>query len=257
MQSAETELRFKYHGGPLLSHVRLHLIYWGSHWNTKEGKELMSGVTEATRKMVDGGYLSQLAQYNIPAGQPFEVRSVTAVLDDGSDPPNPFADSEGKGPSDVRDKIESLIERKVLDPYSDPTAEALYMVMMPRGVVCSTADDDGETGDGQHFYFDDNGRNVYYGWVRSGSAERALERITSTLSEELVEAITDPIPGKGWVGSEATEDVEVCDACEGVNARVNGVLVRTYYSNADEDCVAGKPAALAAGGIAKPASAQG
>src|ERR1035441_7662856 len=102
---------------------------------------------------------------------------LTAVLDDGSDPPNPFADSEGKGPSDVRDKIESLIERKVLDPYSDPTAEALYMVMMPRGVVCSTADDDGETGDGQHFYFDDNGRNVYYGWVRSEEHTSELQSL--------------------------------------------------------------------------------
>jgi hypothetical protein len=112
------------------------------------------------------------------------------------------------------------------------------MVIMPRGVTCSTADDDGEDGDGQHFYFDYHGRNIYYGWVRSGSAERALERITSTLSEELIEAMTDPIPGKGWVVSAAGEEVEVCDVCEGVNARVNGVLVRTYYSNDAQDCVA-------------------
>ena len=250
MQNAEKELRFKYHGGPLLSHVRLHLIYWGAHWNTKEGRELMSGVTEAARKMADGDYLAQLAQYNIPAGQPFEVKSVTSVLDDKSDPPNPFADSEGKGRSDVRDEIRSLIVRKVLDPHSDPTAEPLYMVILPRGVACSTADDDGEAGDGRHFYFEHNGRNIYYGWARSGSAERALERITSTLSEELVEAITDPIPGKGWVAPEATEKFEVCDVCEGVNIKVNGVLVRAYYSNADEDCVAGKPAA-------KRASARG
>jgi hypothetical protein len=246
MDNAEKELRFEYHGGPVLSRLRFYLVYWGSHWKTNEGRQLVSRVTESAGNMVDGGYLSQLAQYNRPPGQPFEVMSVAAVLDDGSDPPNPFADSEGKGRSDVRDEIKSLIDRKVLDPHSDPNSDALYMVIMPRGLTCSTADDDGETGAGQHFYFDLNGRNIYYGWVRSGSSERVLERITTTLSEELVEAITDPIPGTGWVASEATEDVEVCDACEGVNARVNGVLVKTYYSNEDRDCVTGKLAALPA-----------
>jgi hypothetical protein len=241
MHSAEKELKFEYHGGPVLSRVRLYLIYWGSHWSTKEGKHLMSGVTESARKMAEGGYLSHLSQYNKPSGQPFEVSCAAPVLDDKSDPPNPFADSEdsdGKGRSDVRDEIKSLIGRKLLDPPSDGTAEPLYMVIMPHGATCSTADDDGEDGAGQHFYFDYNGRNTYYGWVRSGSSERALERITASLSEELVEAITDPIPGKGWVTSGTTEDVEVCDICQGVNLLVDGVLVRTYYSNDDQDCVA-------------------
>jgi hypothetical protein len=240
MHSAEKQLKFEYHGGPLLSRLRLYLIYWGSHWNTETGTDMMLRITGAVQSMADGEYQSQLAQYNFPAGQPFEIKSVAAVLDDASDPPKTFEDSEGKGRSDVRDEITSLFARGKLDQDFDSTADALYMVILPRGVVCSTADDDGEDGDGQHFYFEHNGRNVYYGWARSGSAERAFERITSTLSEEITEAMTDPIPGRGWVVSEAAEAVEVCDVCEGVNAKVNGVFVRTYYSNAARDCVAGR-----------------
>jgi len=239
MQSGGKQLRFEYHGGMLLPRVRLYLIYWGSHWTTYDGQELMAQVTAAARKMFGGDYLSQLAQYNILDGRPFEVVSVTEIVDDNVGPPEIFKDSEDSGGSDVRDEIVSLIGRGLLDPSSDSGAEPLYMFIMPQGVTCSTADADGEDGDGQHFYFDYEGRNIYYGWARWGSAERALERITSTLSEEVIEAMTDPIPGQGWVVSASGEQDEVCDVCEGVNARVNGVLVRTYYSNKDQDCVAG------------------
>ena len=256
MDDDEKQLKFKLKEGPVLSHVHLSLIYWGSRW--KEEGDLMSHVTESVRSMVDGDYLSQLSQYNVPAGQPFEVRLVAAVQDYDSDPPNPFADSEKKGgPSDVRNEITRLIDGSKLGPPSDGASQALYMVIMPKGVTCSTADDDDEDGAGQHFYFEHNGQKVYYGWSRSGASDTALERITSTLSEEIVEAITDPEPGKGWVASATGEDVEVCDVCQGVNLRVDGVLVRAYYSNRVQDCVAGKAAPLRVGELAKPAVAQG
>jgi len=256
MDGDDKQLKFENKGGPLLSHVRLYLIYWGSYWK-QEGK-LMSDVTVSIGSMVDGDYLSQLAQYNVPDGQPFEVRLAGTVTDYESGPPNPFSDSEKKGgPSDVRNEIMRLIDGDKLGPPSDGTSQALYMVIMPKGVTCSTADDDGEDGDGQHFYFVHNGQQVYYGWSRSGASDSALERITSTLSEEIVEAITDPEPGKGWVASATGEEVEVCDVCQGVNLRVDGVLVRAYYSNRVQDCVAGKAAPLRVGELAKPAVAQG
>lgn len=221
--------------GPVLSRVRLHLIYWGKYWDGKDANKLKTDIATAVTKILQpSGYLSNVAQYT-------DDHTIDVILNDSpipinSEPPTPFND-----PPDSVAAITSLIAAGSVphpDPNSDPQhRHQLYMLMLPPGVTPSNPDR-GEPAGGEHDSFKYQGTPVYYGWVRSTSVGDPLPRITVALSEELIEAITDPEHFTGWVSSDKEE---ICDVCEGVNWRVDGVLVRTYYSNAHGDCIPRPP----------------
>ncbi len=231
----------------VLSTVQLNLVFWGSDWARPALRDLKDKVERAANEMCAGGYLWGLAQYN--HDEHIRVTSVIPCLDTETPVPKEFTDPadplEPKKRSDVVDEIKSLIKAgQIAVPAPGDSAKAcdlLCIVIMPPDVKCGGPSPK-ESLDGQHFYFDyEDGqkRRVYYGWVLHGS----IQRITTSLSEELVEAITDPVPdpAMGWqIKDNMGIGLELCDVCAGITADVAGVRVQTYYSAYHRDAIAGE-----------------
>lgn len=235
-------------GHPVLSHVDLHLVYWGAAW--KGLGQVMTDVRTKVQALCKSDYFKGLAEYNGDRNIAIEGPKFHQDLEElpkhirerrrFTDP----ADSRQQ--SDVVDEI-----RRLLGGAADPKIESpkegytlLCVVLMPPGVACSSRTPEGEPPIGQHFYFDYGQQRIYYGWVLYASN---VDKITAILSEELVEAITDPEPPTGWVMQDNIGvNRELCDVCEAVTQDVNGeaggqpvsVRVKAYYSRKHGDAVA-------------------
>ena len=112
--------------------------------------------------------------------------------------------------------------------------QGLYMVVMPAGVGSNQS---GVIGEHSYYSFGSPATNVPFGWVTQGS----VDSFSVVFSHELVEACTDP-EGTGWTSATACGVghggwCEIGDVCQGSDARVHGVLVQRYWSNADNQCV--------------------
>jgi hypothetical protein len=70
-------------------------------------------------------------------------------------------------------------------PPLDADNQNLYLVIMPQGVSNQNSGFVGE----HTYYVDPAGRNVHFGWITNGGT---LNGVTSILSHELVESVTDP-----------------------------------------------------------------
>lgn len=240
LEPATPPVRFEFRNGTFLSRVQLHLIFWGAHWRTSQHPS-MERVSDAVKRIIrPGGYLSGLAQYNPLGCQPVVDLVQTRFDLDPERAPEQFQDEGGH--SDIVDEIRSLMGPIEKEIPPDPGTQQLYIVIMPPGTTCSSTDGDGEPLVGEHSWFVKDGhRRVYYGWVLHGS----MDRMTIALSEEIVEAITDPEPPccddslAGWVMKDNQDTFqEICDVCAGVTAKVDNVLVQTYFSNEKMDCIA-------------------
>ncbi len=238
LEATTPPVRFEFRKGAFLSRVQLHLIYWGAYW--RDADPSMANINAAVQKLIrPGGYLSGLAQYNRGCEPVVELIRTRDDLDPEG-PSKTFKDEASH--SDVVEEVKSLMGAIDRESPPDPHAQPLFLVMMPRGTTCSSTDTDGSPLAGEHGWFVHDGhRRVYYGWVLHGT----LDRITTALSEELVEAITDPEPPccddalAGWVMKDNQGDFqELCDVCEGVTATIDHVRVQTYFSNEKMDCVA-------------------
>jgi hypothetical protein len=61
-----------------------------------------------------------------------------------------------------------------------------------------------------------------------------LDALTSTTSHELCEAITDPIPGKGWYDD---TNGEIGDICAWKTRILGGYTIQLEWSNKASSCV--------------------
>src|SRR5262249_1126652 len=88
---------------------------------------------------------------------------------------------------------------------------------------------------GAHGYFDFDGASRYYGWTYCGS----LDEMTSVLSHETVEMVTNPT-GEEWYAEQS--GYELSDLCAWLaphdhDVRVNGVLASRYCAASGQRCV--------------------
>jgi len=222
---------FSYGGGRLLTAVRVHLVFWGSAWLAWPPPNATVGAcADAVVTILASDYMNSLAQYSVGHGS---LGSVTVVTDSvgGSpaDPPNPFSND------DVWQLVEHLRAAGRI-PTGDIGAagQGLYMVVMPAGVGSNQP---GVIGEHSYYWFGWPSTNVPFGWVTQSS----VDSFSEVFSHELVESCTDP-EGTGWTSATACGAnhggwCEIGDVCQGSDARVHGVLVQRYWSNADNQCV--------------------
>ena len=214
--------KFTDNGGAVIEIARLQIIYWGAAWSSNPAPTPSSDdVTNAVRLMLAGPYLTGLAQYrNIGRGH-----LLGATVIDSSDPPNPFQDS------DVSNFINARIGDGTL-PGLDGANQNLYLVVMPEGVVSTNANFIGE----HTYYTDGSGNRVHFGWVTNSGN---LDRVTTTLSHELVESCTD-LEGSAILGVAGTCSqpgwCEIGDVCSSVSD-LYGVTVQSFWSENDQQCI--------------------
>jgi len=226
--------------GPVIPVVKVYLIFWGTAWlATPHPVPYSADIIIAVSNILNSPYLSKVDQYDnrLHYGHPSEHGSLaettfvnSAVGPAGSqspaDPPNPFPDNA------VTLLVTNLIANRTL-PNPDDEPNALYVVIMPKGVSSAS------TGFlGEHFTSSISGysNQAHIAWLTNNGT---LSSVTTIFSHELVESVTDPegtavtgVPGtcnqSGWC--------EIGDICN-TTGTVNGVVVQSYWSDEDQACV--------------------
>jgi hypothetical protein len=222
---------FTDHGGAVLPAVGVQLVLWGAAWPGASNPS-PDDVSAAVGAILSGSYMGALDQYRgIGSGT---VAGPTVVVAD-SDPPDQFTNAA------VMNLIRVLLEQhRVPEP---DTGQLLYCVVMPPGIAAS---DPNVIGEHSLFYYTDIdilnfdidiAQKAYFAWVLN---DGTLDGITTILSHELVEAVTDP-EGNAILGDAATcyggGWCEIGDVCQGDTGQSNGVTVQKYWSQRDGACV--------------------
>jgi hypothetical protein len=241
----------KYYGGPMLSHVKIQVVYWnGAVKHQDQIPGFYSAITQSP-------YFDWLKEYD---SGPYKIgRGV--LLGAYTDPsPNPSAALED---ADVQAELSSLIGKSAVP---QPDADTLYMMYFPPGVsIDMQGSGSCQVFCAYHGTFLDNGKEVNYGVIPDqggscaggcGTDPVEFNNETSVSSHEMIEAVTDPAVGLvtgnepvaplGWYDLNYGEIGDICNAGQ---AKVGGYTVQREWSNARGLCVssasdAGTPAGL-------------
>jgi hypothetical protein len=210
-------------GGPVLAHIRLHIVYWGNSWD--QHVPLIAGIDAAARAILSGNYVTLLSEYRADIG----VGSVvTSQVLHRTDPGSGFTESDVRMLlSDVFDSGELSLPQQTDDAYlvfSPPG------VRLPGILGAHTVMDD---------YISPNGARpmIYFGWITEPAS--TLDGYTCTLAHEIVEMITDPhFDGIHFPVAPQMNDVrEIADLCPDCYRRNDGTTVQAWYSRQSGGCI--------------------
>jgi Bacterial Ig-like domain (group 3) len=215
-----------YHGGPLLQHVQVESVYYGTPWTTDAGlQQQISQVDGFLQYFTSSPYMSVLQQYNVSPGT-FTGHDVVA-----QDP----AGGQTIDDSQIRAALDSEIASSKVPT---PSANQLYVFFTAPGVVV-TQNGQSSAADfaGYHDVFTDSaGDTVYYAVVPypnggvSSQPLTTLQQDTLVLSHEVSEAVTDPDTQTGWFDA---QQQEIGDLAQGTSGLLHGYVVQGVWSQAD------------------------
>jgi hypothetical protein len=147
--------------------------------------------------------------------------------------------SPDPGGSVQDDAIQRLLQQEI-DAGMLPAINrnTLYFVFLPDGVQVIQ----GNGSSCQSFcgYHDSFGSNVYYavmpypGCSGCTGGQTVFDALTSTISHELCESITDPIPGQGWYDD---NHGEIGDICAWKTRMVGSYNIQLEWSNKAGSCI--------------------
>jgi hypothetical protein len=165
-----------YHGGPILQHVRVEILYWGPDLAQNSLHRSFNGFFQSL--FDDGRYMARLAQYSA-AGYRIGNGSLEATTSDGATVPVRVTDAQ------IQAEISAQIQ---VGKLPAPGADRLYVVLLPATVILVDPNgiDSRQGFTGYHYYSRAGG--FPYAVVRSVDPDE----MTITASHELAEAVTDP-----------------------------------------------------------------
>ena len=219
-----------YRGGQLLSSVKVFTIFWGAAWQQQPQNDMLQKVNQFFDTILTSALMDQLTEYNtngmtIGHGQRIGTVTITSphlahtVTDNG---------------------IRHMLQQEIATNHAipQPTPNTLYFVYLPPGVSVSQ----GGSRSCQAFcgYHDGINGQIFYaampfpGCQGCTGSLAPIDALTSTSSHELVEAITDPIPGQGWYDD---ANGEIGDICAWKTKQVNGITVQQEWSNQHNQCM--------------------
>jgi hypothetical protein len=247
-----------YRGGPVISSVEVHTVFWGS------GVPNQSQLDAFYTAIADSSYIDGLSEYDTP------TQNIAHGSFKGS-----FVDTKAPSGSSVSDDaIQQEIGQRIDDgSLPQPDANTLFMVHFPAGVTITMQ---GSTSCQQfcayHSSFTHGSIDVYYGVIPDftgacagcGGESDELDSTTVVSSHEVAEGITDPDIGVanqtqneqklGWYDD--TND-EIGDVCQGQSATVAGYRVTKLWSNRANACIVPGSAAGGGGGAGGGGSGAG
>jgi hypothetical protein len=186
-------IRVQYYGGPLLQHVRVSTLFWGSYWKQNQLTDYFNNFFVAL--FDDGRFMANLIQYGVqnrPIGSGEFIRTVV----DTDGPPTQVTDEQ------IQAEIRARIEDGTLP---QPDANTCYVVFTPPLVVVTKDGRDSVDGfEAYHdYYFDGRGGGFAYALIPYKDRSRLQSAfhwrpdprlMTTAISHELTEAVTDPEP---------------------------------------------------------------
>jgi uncharacterized repeat protein (TIGR01451 family) len=249
--------------GPLtprvLGHPNIHNVFWDDNWNDHHSGAFSTDSIDAmTQKLVDSNYFDFAGQYG-----------VGHASFDGSDTAGGLLNPCSSNPGSTTDFVSilgfiecetSIFPTGVPSPTPGPFGgDDLYVVYLPKG---TTIDNFGinkscDSFGAYHFMGTTitllGGAQVTFAAVPLDCANGDPDQLSELASHEIIEASTDPNVGMGWIDDSKFDitnltplltEGEAADICESIGdvptdpVRVNnGVMVGTYWSNADNACV--------------------
>jgi hypothetical protein len=233
-----------YDGGPLLNTgsgpVQVDLVFWGTVFANQRQSE--APLVTAVQNLLNGPLFTALSQYD-RSGQtlPSKPGDITlAGTQTINSDPGYYSGRDGAfdvSDNDVQNMLSANIGGAIPSPPPDvkglPAPNLIYLVIPE-----ANSEDTADGAFGVHGTDPAALPRYYYGWsINDGT----LPTVMSTLSHELVEAITDPNGGGpphtgGFtLASPASQaGLEFCDGLgQDFLANVNGVDVQSYFSQAD------------------------
>jgi hypothetical protein len=176
-----------YHGGPLLSHVEVHNVFYGQSWTSYDSWGLMRySLDKFQSDITQSPYMAMLGEYGVGRGQ-----------FGGYDQTN-----DALGGSVNESQIQGMLTREILSgnvPWE--TGQQLYFVYLPPNV--RSAWDQANSTVGHHGSFVlplwPYNSTVYYAVITHptgntgfSSSLNVFQNLTEVSSHELAEAVTDP-----------------------------------------------------------------
>jgi hypothetical protein len=188
-----------YHNGPLLSHVEVQAVFYGSDWFTPANRQTAGQLQNYLSTLVNSSYMDMLyyAGYGVGRGRADSGYIANYNLAKN----NPYVYLYD---SSIRSNLLSLIGNGSLAPND---ANRLYMVFVEPGVPVWSG---GHTL-GYHSFIPYYAGNAYYAVIPyPGGVNANISNfwpyygITAVASHELAEGVTDPLFGYysyyGWYG---------------------------------------------------------
>jgi hypothetical protein len=220
---------FTYRGGALLTSVQVFTIFWGAQWGGNASVKPMAGrINQFFADILASPLIDQLAEYSVPGktiGHGTYVGTTTIV--DGA-PAKTVTDSQ------VRKQLAKWIAAGTVPKK---TRNSLYFVYLDPNVTSVMG---GSRSCQNYCGYHNNSGTLYYAVMPYPSCTgclaglSAFDALTGTSSHELCEAITDPVPGKGWYDD---NNGEIGDICAWSFKKVAGYNVQVEWSQKQGKCV--------------------
>jgi hypothetical protein len=218
-----------YRNGPLLTAVEVFTIFWGSAWQQAQ-RQMPAQINQFFDFILTSPLIAQLAEYSVPGKQiGHGVRVGTVTL---TTPTLVHSVSD----TAIQHMLQQEITTNAAIPK--PTANTLYFVYLPPGVRVVQ----GGSASCQAFcgYHSDVSGAIFYAVMPFAGcrgclgALSAFDALTTTSSHELCEAITDPIPGRGWYDD---AHGEIGDICAWKTKKLGQYTVQMEWSNRANKCL--------------------
>jgi len=212
-------------GGIKMVDPQVQLVFWGAEWTKPAPPTSPQAIESAVQVLCQGIYFEPLSEYGA-----FE--SITyggSYYASSSEPPAQFVRGNVQG------LVTSLIGAgSVPKPNTGNYADWIYCVLMPSTTVYQPGGLNGEHSVAS--WTDPDTKQSfkpYVAWILNGT----LDQMTTTISHELAEAITDP-QGTGIQLAPANPSNwnEIGDVCASV-AYLDGVAVQAIWSQQSGACV--------------------
>jgi hypothetical protein len=218
-----------YRNGPLLTAVQVFTVFWGSAWQQAANSDLLKQINQFFDFILTSQLIDQLGEYGVP-GQAIGHGSLIGTTSLAA--PDPGVS--------VQDSAIQQLLRQEIDAGTLPATNrnTLYFVFLPKGVQVVQAN----SASCKAFcgYHDSFGSNVFYavmpypGCSGCTGGLAVFDALTSTISHELCEAITDPVPGQGWYDD---NNGEIGDICAWKTRTLGKYTIQLEWSNQAGSCI--------------------
>ena len=228
-----------YHGGPLLTNVEVCPIFWGTGWLQSPQNGVIQPLNDFFNFILTSPLLDFLGEYSVP-GQPIgfgQLGNTTVITDSDPGTANPDG-SRVVTDSQIQQALQDWINALRIP---QPGSNTLFFVYLPPNVTVQAFNTSSCVGFcGYH----NKGptTNVTYAvepYLACSVCNpfSTFDNLTLTSSHELCEAITDPIPGSGWV-DDNVQSGEIGDFCAWQKTQLGSYTIQTEWSNKAQSCVA-------------------
>ncbi|MER6030975.1 hypothetical protein [Streptomyces sp. NPDC001851] len=221
----------RYMGGPILSSVKVFTVYWGADWGGNRSLfDTATQLDEFFDFVLSSELIDELSEYSVNGQQIRHGRRIGRAIVTAPRPKTVVSDAA----------VQHMLQQElVANPdFPVPDANTLYFVYLPPGITVVQ----GGSRSCQAFcgYHSDIGGQIFYAVMPYPGCPGCLgelgelDALTSTSSHELCEAITDPVPGRGWYDE---ENGEIGDICAWKTRKVGDFTVQKEWSNKNEGCI--------------------